>query len=246
MSTSTSDFINKLSELKKEFKVFLPSIKKEVTAKQINLKQQKDIISTAVNGVLGALQFSKAVNELIIENVDSDNMFTFDRIPALLALRVESLGDKIKLENGDIVSLKDSLERAKDIPSFNLVKEVKIDSIKVKLRIPPLQEENIILKRCIQEIDKLKSENLSEAMGLIYIFELIKTIKSVEVEEEVVDFNELKVVDRVKIVEQLPLELYDDITSFLSPIVKFEENILTVNESIIPIDTSLLDATTSA
>jgi len=246
MSTSTSDFINKLSELKKEFKVFLPSIKKEVTAKQINLKQQKDIISTAVNGVLGALQFSKAVNELIIENVDSDNMFTFDRIPALLALRVESLGDKIKLENGDIVSLKDSLERAKDIPSFNLVKEVKIDSIKVKLRIPSLQEENIILKRCIQEIDKLKSENLSEAMGLIYIFELIKTIKSVEVEEEVVDFNELKVVDRVKIVEQLPLELYDDITSFLSPIVKFEENILTVNESIIPIDTSLLDATTSA
>jgi len=246
MSTSTSDFINKLSELKKEFKVFLPSIKKEVTAKQINLKQQKDIISTAVNGVLGALQFSKAVNELIIENVDSDNMFTFDRIPALLALRVESLGDKIKLENGDVVSLKDSLERAKDVPSFNLVKEVKIDSIKVKLRIPSLQEENIILKRCIQEIDKLKSENLSEAMGLIYIFELIKTIKSVEVEEEVVDFNELKVVDRVKIVEQLPLELYDDITSFLSPIVKFEENILTVNESIIPIDTSLLDATTSA
>jgi len=246
MSTSTSDFINKLSELKKEFKVFLPSIKKEVTAKQINLKQQKDIISTAVNGVLGALQFSKAVNELIIENVDSDNMFTFDRVPALLALRVESLGDKIKLENGDIVSLKDSLERAKDIPSFNLVKEVRIDSIKVKLRIPSLQEENIILKRCIQEIDNLKSENLSEAMGLIYIFELLKTIKSVEVEEEVVDFNELKVVDRVKIVEQLPLELYDDITSFLSPIVKFEENILTVNESIIPIDTSLLDATTSA
>ena len=246
MSTSTSDFINKLSELKKEFKVFLPSIKKEVTAKQINLKQQKDIISTAVNGVLGALQFSKAVNELIIENVDSDNMFTFDRVPALLALRVESLGDKIKLESGDIVSLKDSLERAKDVPSFNLVKEVRIDSIKVKLRIPSLQEENVILKRCIQEIDNLKSENLSEAMGLIYIFELLKTIKSVEVEEEVVDFNELKVVDRVKIVEQLPLELYDDITSFLSPIVKFEENILTVNESIIPIDTSLLDATTSA
>ena len=67
-----------------------------------------------------------------------------------------------------------------------------------------------------------------------------------EIEEEVVDFNELKVVDRVKIVEQLPLELYEDITSFLSPVVKYEEGILTVNESIIPIDTSLLDATTSA
>ena len=246
MSTSTSDFINKLSELKKEFKVFLPSFKQEVTARQITLKQQKDIISTAVNGVLGALQFSKAVNELIIENVDSDTLFTYDRVPALLALRVESLGDKIKLDNGDIVSLKDSLERAKDVPKFKFIKKVKIGALKVELRIPSLQEENVILKRCIQEIDNLKSEDLSKAMGLIYIFELIKTIKSVEVEEEVVDFNELKVVDRVKIVEQLPLELYDDITSFLTPIVKFEENILTVNESIIPVDTSLLDATTSA
>ncbi len=246
MSTSTKDFINKLSELKKEFKVFIPSIKKEVTAKQITLKQQKDIISTAVNGVLGALQFNKAVNELIIENVDSDTLFTFDRVPALLALRVESLGDKIKIDDGEIVSLKDSLLKAREVPPFKLTKKVKIGSINVELRIPTLQEENIILKKCIQEIDNLKSENLSEAMGLIYIFELIKTIKSIEVEEELIDFNELKVVDRVKIVEQLPLELYDDITSFLTKVAKFEEGILTVNESIIPIDASLLDATTSA
>ena len=182
MSTSTKDFINKLSELKKEFKVFIPSIKKEVTAKQITLKQQKDIISTAVNGVLGALQFTKAVNELIIKNVDSDTLFTFDRIPALLALRVESLGDKIKIDDGDVVSLKDSLLKAKEVPPFKLTKKVKIGSINVELRIPTLQEENIILKKCIQEIDNLKSENLSEAMGLIYIFELIKTIKSVQVE----------------------------------------------------------------
>ena len=38
MATSTSDFINKLTELKKDFKVFIPSLKKEASAKMRNAK----------------------------------------------------------------------------------------------------------------------------------------------------------------------------------------------------------------
>tara|TARA_R100000908_G_C3749192_1_gene144019 strand:+ start:35 stop:775 length:741 start_codon:yes stop_codon:yes gene_type:complete len=246
MSTSTKDFISKLSELKKEFKVFVPSVKKEVTASQITLKQQKDIIATSVNGVLGALQFTKAVNNLIIENIANETFYTFDRVPVLLALRVESLGDKIKNEKDEVVSLNESLEKIKKVPTFKLSEEVKIDSINVELRIPTLEEENVILTKSIQEMDKLKSEDLSKAMGLIYIFELIKSVKSVQVEDELIDFNDLKVVDRVKIVEQLPLELYDNITSFLSQITKYEEEVLTINETTIAVDASLLDATTGA
>jgi hypothetical protein len=245
MSTSTSDFIAKLTELKKDFKIFIPSSKKEVTANQITLKQQKDIISTAVNGVLGALQFTEAINNVINDNIDADNFYTFDRVPALLALRVQSLGDKIKADDGTIVSLKPSLKKAKDVPAFKLTKKISLDSIKVDLRVPTLKEENVILRKCIQEIDKLKSEDLSEAMGLIYIFELIKTIKAVTLDEETVDFNDLKVIDRVKIIEHLPLDLYNDITEFLLQISSYEKEVLTIGESKITIDASLFDATTS-
>ena len=245
MATSTSDFINKLTELKKDFKVFIPSLKKEASAKQITLKQQKDIISTAINGVLGALQFTKSVNDVINENIEGKEFYTFDRVPILLALRAHSLGDKIKADNDELVSLKPVLLKAKKVPAFKLSKAVSIDSIKVDLRIPTLKEENVIVKRCIQEIDNLKSENLSEAMGLIYIFELLKTIKSITVDEETVDFNDLKVTDRVKIIEQLPLDLYDDITSFLEQITKYEADLLTIDDTSITIDASLFDATTA-
>lgn len=245
MSTSTSDFISKLSQLKKDFKVFIPSAKKEVTATQITLKQQKDIISTAVNGVLGALQFTKAVNDLIEENIEGDEFYTFDRVPALLALRVESLGDKIKDDNGEIVSLTPTLELAKKSPKFKLSKKISLDSIKIDLRLPTLKEETIVLKKCILEIDKLNTEDLSQAMGLIYIFELIKTIKAVTVEDETVDFDNLKVVDRVKIIEQLPLDLYNDITDFLLQVSQYEKSLLNVGDSTITIDASLFDATTS-
>ena len=182
--SNTKDFISKLTELKKNFKIFVPSANKDVNATQINLKQQKDIISTAVNGVVGALQFTKAVNDVIVDNVDGDNFYTFDRVPVLLALRQQSLGSSIKDSKDNIVSIDDFVSKAKDTPKFELKKEVSIDSIKVKLKLPTLKEENVILKRCISEIENLKSDSLSDAMGLIYIFEIVKVIESVSVGEE--------------------------------------------------------------
>ena len=244
--SNTKDFISKLTELKKNFKIFIPSVNKNVNATQINLKQQKDIISTAVNGVVGALQFTKAVNDVITDNVDGDSFYTFDRVPALLALRQQSLGSNIKDSKDNIVSIDDFISKAKDIPKFELKKEVSIDSIKVKLKLPTLKDENVILKRCISEVENLKSDSLSDAMGLIYIFEIIKVIESVSVGEEEVEFNNLKVADRFKIIEQLPLELYDKITGFLSQVTQYDKKILTNDESTIVIDATLFDATVDA
>jgi hypothetical protein len=244
--SNTKDFISKLTELKKNFKIFIPSVNKEVNATQINLKQQKDIISTAVNGVVGALQFTKAVNDVIIDNVDGENFYTFDRVPVLLALRQQSLGNKVIDSKDNIVSVDDFVSKAKDVPKFELKKEVSIDSIKVKLKIPTLKDENVILRRSISEIENLKSDSLSDAMGLIYIFEIVKVIESVSVGEEEVEFNNLKVADRFKIIEQLPLELYDKITGFLSQVTQYDKKILTNDESTIVIDATLFDATVDA
>ena len=74
---------------------------------------------------------------------------------------------------------------------------------------------------------------------------MLKTIKSITVDEETVDFNDLKVTDRVKIIEQLPLDLYDDITSFLEQVTKYEADLLTIDDTSITIDASLFDATTT-
>jgi hypothetical protein len=245
MGTTTKDFLSKLNEIKNEFKIFVPSLKKQVTAKPITLKQQKDIISTAVNGVQGALQFSQAINDVILENVDGDDFYTIDKVPIVLGLRTHSLGNNVKVD-GATVSLEQSLQKIKDVPKFKYKEEVSIDNIVVKIRIPTLKEENVILRKCIQEIDKLKDEDLSEAVGLIYIFELIKHIKSVGIEEDVADFNELRVIDRIKIVETLPLELYEKITSFYQQSSKYDLSVLTVDDTVVTMDASLFDATIDA
>ena len=243
--STTGDFLKKLSSLKNDFKVYVPSLKKQVVAKPITLKQQKDIISTAVNGVLGALQFAETINNVIMNNVEGDDFFAFDRVPIILGLRAHSLGDKVKANNEEIVSISPCLEKGKAQTKFKLTNKVSIDGIKIDLRIPTLAEENQIIKKCILEVDKLKDENLSEAMGLIYIFELIKHINSVTVDDQTVNFNDLKVVDRVKIVERLPLELYEKITTFLQEFNEFDKSVLSVEESTITLDASFFDATTA-
>ena len=214
MSNSTSEFLDKLTSLKNDVKVFVPSVGKECVAAPLTLKQQKDIISTTVNGVLGALQFNHALNKIIIDNVEGEQFYSFDRVSIILGLRASSLGDKVS-----------------------------IDTIKVSLRIPTLEQENQIIKKCIFEVDKIETAELSKAMGLIYIFEILKHIESVSIGEQTVVFNDIKVQDRVKIVEKLPLELYEKITTFLYEINKFDRSVLKVDETQITLDATLFDAT---
>ena len=241
-NSTTSDFLDKLSTLKNDFKVYVPSLKKAVVAKPITLKQQKDVISTTVNGVLGALQFTETLNNVILDNVEGDNFYAFDRTPIILGLRSNSLGNKVKADNGKIVSLTTCLKNAKTPVKFKLSQTVSIDTIKVDLIIPTLVEENQIIKKCISEVDKIKTEHLSEAMGLIYIFELIKHIDSVTIDEQTVNFNDIKVLDRVKIVESLPLKLYEEITTFLSTVTEFDKSVLAVDETNITLDATFFDA----
>lgn len=243
MSNSTSEFLDKLTSLKNDVKVFVPSVGKECVAAPLTLKQQKDIISTTVNGVLGALQFNHALNKIIIDNVEGEQFYSFDRVSIILGLRASSLGDKVKAENGDIVSINTCIENAKNVPKFKLEKKVSIDTIKVSLRIPTLEQENQIIKKCIFEVDKIETAELSKAMGLIYIFEILKHIESVSIGEQTVVFNDIKVQDRVKIVEKLPLELYEKITTFLYEINKFDRSVLKVDETQITLDATLFDAT---
>ena len=83
-------------------------------------------------------------------------------------------------------------------------------------------------------------------MKICHIFELIKHIESVGIEEDVADFNELRVIDRIKIVETLPLELYEKITSFYQQVSKYDLSLLTVDDTVVTMDASLFDATIDA
>jgi len=242
MSSITGDFLTKLASLNDEtFNIFLPSTKTNVKAKPLTLKQQKDIVSTAVGGIKGAMEFSAIINNIITENTGVDNLTVIDRVPVIISLRKQSLGNTIRLKDDVEINLEDVIASIKKTEfAITQSQTIKEGGLEIDLQIPTLKEENNIIRKCITEIEKINNE-ASAAVGLIYIFELTKYIRKITIDETFIEFENLKIGDRIKIVESLPLTVYNKLSTFLKQITQYESSILTVGENSLTIDASFFD-----
>tara|TARA_R100000005_G_scaffold88915_1_gene59114 strand:- start:194 stop:955 length:762 start_codon:yes stop_codon:yes gene_type:complete len=239
---TAKDFLKKLAELETDFNIYVPSLGKEVSTIPLTLKQQKDIISTATGGVQGSLEFTRKVNEAILENVKEKKLFPYDRVPIIVQLRKQSLGDRVLADNYEYVSLDNVVKNCKNEKAkFENTKEITVDSLKLKLRIPTLKEENEIIASCITELETIDPDDVSETVGTVFVFELIKYIHTISIKHEVVAFSDLKIQDRIDIIEKLPLSVYNQLVSFLRQIGKYEADILAVGDTYVTIGASFFE-----
>lgn len=240
MSQISSDLLKKLKEVKNDLKITVTS--GEIVFTPLTLKQQKDLLSTAVSGVRGAIEFQKVLNNTIIENSDTDEIFTIDRAKICLFLRRQSLGDDVKvgeeiLNIDKFIGKVDSVKR-----EFKMESKATEGGVTLSLKVPTLKEENAVISRCLVELDKAKDLNeSSKAFGVIYLYELIKYIESVKVGEEVAVFTDLKIAERVEIIENLPLTVYKQLSTFFKAFTAYENEILTFEEKTIAIDPTFFD-----
>ena len=145
-------------------------------------------------------------------------------------MRKNALGNKTSTVNLDKV-----IENFKKVP-FKLKDEalVKFDNLKLTLKVPTLREENSILTKCEQDIST-EQEQLKDGVGKLYIYELLKYIQSVQVDDDIIDLSDVKISERVKLVEKLPLSVYTEVSSFIEDINKYNSDLLTVDEEEISI-----------
>jgi len=241
MSKNVSSFLNKLDKLNDvTIEVFVPSLKKKVPTKPLNLKQQKDLISSALDGLKGTLDFNRTLNKIIIENSGLTNLKVYDKLPFIVALRKHALGNKA----GEI-ELQNVLNNIKDIP-LNVKDEssIKQGILKLTLKIPTLREENMLLNKCEQEINT-DQELLKEGIGKLYIYEIIKYIDIIQVEDDIINLDDIRIHERVKLVEKLPLSVYSKISDFIETVNKYNSDILTVDETELAIDAEFFDTSAS-
>ena len=237
MSKNVTSFLTKLDKLNENtIEVYLPSLKKKVSTKPLNLKQQKDLISSVLDGLKGTLDFSRTLNKIIIQNSGISDLKIYDKIPFIVTMRKNALGNKTSTVNLDKV-----IENFKKVP-FKLKDEalVKFDNLKLTLKVPTLREENSILTKCEQDIST-EQEQLKDGVGKLYIYELLKYIQSVQVDDDIIDLSDVKISERVKLVEKLPLSVYTEVSSFIEDINKYNSDLLTVDEEEISIDVEFFD-----
>jgi hypothetical protein len=181
------------------------------------------------------------INTILIDNqVTSETLHTTDRVPALLELRVATLGSTL-VENAnssssslDIHSHTKSFKRKK-LSSKLFTHTINQGNFTIACEVPTLELDNRINNDCIRAIsDKLQSEEgLTESVGEVFVFEIIKYISSVtfndtEGESHNIIFSQLNTRQKINVFERLPMMVSVGVSDYITKIREFENKFLQI------------------
>ena len=175
-------------------KIEVTTTTKTVALSPLTFKQQKSLVTSGMDGIVGVMTFIKNLNEIIVSNTGEDDLKIYDRIPLALSLR-KSLSSKPLVSGESSVSVETLLSNIKPFTNAN---DFSIDGgeFKINLRIPTILEENRILSFCIDELKKISSDNYSKNISTILSYEITKFIKSFQFGDNQIQMDSLSLGDR--------------------------------------------------
>jgi hypothetical protein len=230
----------KLLNEKDCFDVYVPSIEKKISFKALSVKQHKDVVKTVMNGVEGSILVTKIFNDIVKENsLQFIDFKLYDRNKILVDMRRQSVGS--------YVTINDTVYTLDDLPeykfTFNDSKEFTYKGIKIQAQIPNLELDSKITEKSVVEITRLTNDDkkVGSSINILLIYELMKFIQTVQIEDNIINFNELGTYDKKNIIENLPLKLNNDILEYITAYKEYEQELFTYSDGAkLNIDVSFL------
>lgn len=234
--SNLQSFLDKINTLKSDkIEGVLLSSPDTISLEPLNLKQQKDIISNSLGGIKNSLLFTKTLNDIVIESSNNDKLLLCDRTPLIIALRINSIG---KLYSD--IDLEQVLNNYKNYkPAFKLEDKVVYKTLTAEITIPSLSEENKFLSK-LETLIKEDEED-SYNLGIIYSYEVSKFVSRVSIDDIELDLNSLDILDRISVVEKLPLSLTKLVVNFIENYKSEENKLLTINDATLDLNVDFFD-----
>jgi hypothetical protein len=243
---STGNLINKLKDLNNSSKVsvFVPSAKKEMSFKQLSVKQQKDLMKTGLDGQLSGLSISAIIKDVIIENsIEKYEFLSTDKVPIILALRKQSFGDIYTFSDGEkenVIDLNIILSKKLLYKSeYSATIEDSDNKLSVELEVPTLANDDKFNSYIYSELKKKKDVELSETVGVVYVGEIAKFLKSVSLGEYNLDLSSSSPKEKISVVENFPVTFNNKILKFIEELRKEELDYATVDGITVAMDARL-------
>ena len=243
---SVNSILSKLKEINESdlINVYIPSSNKNMTFKSISVKQQKDLIKSGMDGALAGITISNVINQIISDNsVEKYDFLVVDKIPIILALRSKSFGSVFTLntENKNTIFNIDGL--LKYPLKFSNIKNVELkfddDKMSLELSVLTLEEDTKINTFQLEKLKKSKEEDLSETVGSLFVYEILKFVSKIKVGSDEINMKELPIKDRLTVIENLPATINNQILEYIQTLRKEEMNYITVDGETLPIDARL-------
>lgn len=233
MNENISNALKYLKELSlaASFKVLIPSLQKEATFKQLNTEQLKQLLETVTDSTPFSFAFNtvflKVVKDNLIDtDIDINNLNIYDIQYIALYTRLNGLSENYTAyfsnEEIDEYNLTDSkyvvnLQRLLDTKNVNniLSEEITESGVTVICQTPTVYDENEYLNYFNNTIKNSITKDFKKIIGDIFIYEVVKSIKSVTINNEIIDFKSLSFDKKIEVVNQFPTTLTGKIISYI-------------------------------
>jgi len=249
MSNNVPDILKQLDDLNKQsgIEVFVPSLKRTIKVKPLNLRQQKELLKSSIEETLTKLSFNinfyNILQENAIDTINVNSLYVFDRIAIAIALRSASLDSSYTLDENKI-NLNDKIT---EYPAITLQPEavsgsIDLQNLTVALEAPKLGVDRDISSTVLNKFRAAGTDDIKTIVGELFINEIIKFIKSVTFKtdegENTIDFSTIKLDVKLSIAEKFPATLTNQILDFIKTYRDFEGQFTKVGDSNIEVDGS--------
>jgi hypothetical protein len=245
MASNVNDILKQLDTISASasVSVYIPSLKKAIRFKNLNLKQQKDLLKSSIDDTLTKLSFTTKFYNIIQENaidiIDTNKLYTFDRSAIAIALRANGLSsiyNNIDLNN--IITQNQIV----DVNVESLNSSITVQDMIINLEAPNLGVDRDINLATISKLKNIPEKDVKTLIGELFVHEIVKFIKSIvfrtEAGEQIVILNELKVDDKIAVTEQLPSMATNKILDFIKTYRAFESKFTTIQNINVEVDSS--------
>lgn len=250
-TTNILDFENALKALNEasetfQIDVWVPSKSKFLKFKEIDAKQQKELLNAAMDNSVYNNSFLKVFNDIIHTNLlENDSSILKDIIASDKASIAISLKNQISNETRVVFDEKNNvIEKVKLLPiiekfknyktSLSTIVELKNSNVKIKAEIcqPSLTTEldyNENLNKQYKKADKIKTnEEIQTIISDAFIGETSKYIKKLWINETEISLDDITINQKSAIVEKLPSGLVQKILEQITLWKKELDDVLTV------------------
>ena len=226
--TQFNDILDLLDNANKslETEIFVPSLNNSFTAKSLNANHTKNIVKTTVEGPFADNQFTiimyTILSDIFSNKIDLGSINLYDKALILLQLRAKNIKDEAKLTfstDSDektvekTIPLSKHIDRIrKNLPTFeNITVHIGVDEnskYDFVLNLPSVTEEytfeNNLYQNKLSKIAENDVKQMKELIAPIFLSRTAPFIKTIIINDNVIDLVSRSVNERIAIVERLP------------------------------------------
>jgi len=227
-----NDILKDLKKSEEKLKIYIPTLKREVSFVPLTLSQQKNVIDKITSSSFGIIDFYNSVYD-VIKTTSTEDISTFttiDRVNIVLSFR------KYINSNYEDIDVSKVLEKNVNINLPGLKKTIITDKFTFELSVPNLVTD---FKFNNYVITTYKDERM--LLGKLLVNELSKFITKFTVNEtaKTVDFNTTTIKQKFNFLEAIDSKHFKEVFEYINQIRDIEVEFVKLEDKQIEIGPEL-------